>query len=336
MSEIEIRELKKDEYEKWDEIVEKSPYGTIFHSSVWLTTCSNLLNKKLKIYGFFENNQLIGGCSLYLHKKGFLKVASSTCEMTPYGGVVLVEVPDSKVRMREHRNHNIIRSLCDVLDSEGLDRVSLTFSPEFVDVRPFIWNGWDTKVLYTYYLGLDNFENKISRDVKRNINKAIKNEIIIEKSEDIDSFYELFEMTFSRQGLNPPATKRFLAEVFDMVLKNEKGEMWVAQTKSEEIAASEIFVYDRKKVYRWSAATHPELRRTGAYSLLLHKVFQDMQSRGFKEVNLMAANTPQLAEFITGFNPKLVPYYGVEKLNVTYSFIKVLLKSGIMKWMKKI
>lgn len=325
MSEIEVRELKRVEYKIWDELVDESSHGTLFHKSFWLISCSNALNKELKIYGCFENGQLAGGCSLYTHKiKRFLKMASSIIEMTPYGGVILAPSTSTKVREREQIHSDIIKSLCNAFDKEHFDSIQITNSPDFIDVRPFIWNSWDSKIHYAYYLILNDFEKRLSRDPKRNIKKAIKNEISIEKSKDITSFYELFEETFLRQDLKPPVTKEFLANIIDMLLKYEKGEMWIAKTKSEEIAAAEIFVYDNKRAYRWSAVTHTELRKTGAYSLLVFKVFKDMQNRGFKEINLMAANTPQLAEFITGFNPKLVPYYGVERSSTKYKLVKML------------
>jgi len=38
-----------------------------------------------------------------------------------------------------------------------------------------------------------------------------------------------------------------------------------------------------------------------------------LKNRGFKEINLMAANTPHLAKFISSFNPELVAYYSVDK-----------------------
>ena len=68
-----------------------------------------------------------------------------------------------------------------------------------------------------------------------------------------------------------------------------------------------------KKAYRWSAASHTEFKDTGATSLLLYEIFQDLKNRGFKEINLMAANTPHLAKFISSFNPELVAYYSVDK-----------------------
>ena len=101
-----------------------------------------------------------------------------------------------------------------------------------------------------------------------------------------------------------------------------KGEMWFAKTKEGELAAAEIFCFDNKRPHRWTAATSTKLRNTGAYILLLDTVFNEFKERGYSEINLMAANTPQLSEFITIFNPNLIPYYVVEKKRIKYSAIK--------------
>jgi hypothetical protein len=310
-SDIIVRDLKREEYKLWDNLVEHSPHGTIFHESNWLSTCEELLNKKLKIYGCFENNKLVGGCSLYIHKKLFFKMASSIIEMTPYGGVILSQSPSSKVREQEQRYNNIIESLIKSVSAERFDNIRLVNSPDVVDVRPFVWRDWNSKIFYTYYLNLDN--NSISKDARWTMNRALKNNIIVEKAEDISVFYELFKETFLRQGLKPPASYRFFNEIYNMLQRQNRGEMWIARTKSGEAAASEIIVYDNKRAYRWSAASHTDLRKTGAPTLLLCEIFQDLKKRGFKEINLMAANTPQLTKFITSFNPKLVPYYSLEK-----------------------
>jgi hypothetical protein len=38
-----------------------------------------------------------------------------------------------------------------------------------------------------------------------------------------------------------------------------------------------------------------------------------LQEKDFKKFNMMAANTPHLAKFVSSFNPELVPYYSVQK-----------------------
>lgn len=323
MSDIEIREIESSEYKLWDSLVEKSPQGTVFHTSDWLTVCSNSLNEKLKIYAFFENEKLIGGCPIFFHKlKHIFSIASSSCSMTPYCGLLWEKNPTDHVRKQEKTQNDCILYFCEILKKQKIDFISLSNSPDFIDIRPFIWNSWHGSIRYTYYLDLNNM--KLSTDARRNIKKAIQNEIIIEQSNDIESYYNLFKETFSRQGLNPPASKDFINDIFNMLHSSSKGEMWIAKTKEGELVAAEIFVFDRKMPHRWTAATSTKLRNTGAYILLLNTVFNNFKERGYNEVNLMAANTPQLSEFITGFNPNLVPYYKVEKKNFKYDVIEYI------------
>jgi hypothetical protein len=239
--------------------------------------------------------------------------------MTPYGGVVLAQSPSSKVREREQIFRNIVKSLFDAFDNEHFDHIQITNSPDFVDARPFIWNGWDSKIHYAYYFNLENdIEKSISKKVRNSIRKAIKNNIAIKRLNDYSIFYKLFSMTFKRQNLKLPVTKEFLEKMIDLLKTKNAGEMWIAETSSGEVASAEIVIWDTKRAYRWSAASHANFKDTGATSLLLYEIFQDLKNRGFKEINLMAANTPHLAKFISSFNPKLVPYFAVVKSSVKY------------------
>ena len=339
MAPIEIKEIKKEDYGLWDELVEKSPQGTIFHSSDWSSTCAKSSNKKLKIYGCFENDQLVAGCLFYIYKKGLFKIASSVIAATPYGGIVLAEPRTKDIRKQEKNISDIIGSLCTAFKNEHFDYIQLVNSPDFIDIRPFTWNGWKSDIHYTYYLDLNNFEKKISKDARWTINKAIKSGITTEKSGDISLFYDLFRETYLRQNLKPPVSEDFFRNIFNLLQNQNKGEMWIAKTKSGEVAAAEIIVYDNRRAYRWSAAAHTELRKTGATPLLLYEIFQYLKERGFKEINLMAANTPHLAKFIAQFNPKLVPYYGVEKktalAKIAESIYRGVRKDGVKRYVEK-
>lgn len=330
---MEIVEIIGD-FEKWDELVNESRYGTIFQSSDWLNTISDILNKNLKIYGCFENGRLVGGCSIYINNLKFLKKGSSTATMTPYGGILLREFSSNKVRENEQIYNMIIKLLLEAIDIEQLDSVDIISPPGFIDLRPFFRNGWNSKILYTYHLKLDmNIEKEIPKRVRWTIKKAIKNNIVVKKLTDPSIFYELFSMTFERQGLKPPVTRNFLEKIIDLLVKKKIGEMWIAETTSSEVISAEIIVYDNKRAYRWAAASHTDFKNFGGTSLLLYNIFQNLIEREFKEINLMAANSPHLTKFISGFNPILVPYYEIEKSKWLFKIFRFAYSSYKSLWM---
>jgi lipid II:glycine glycyltransferase (peptidoglycan interpeptide bridge formation enzyme) len=317
MPDIEVRDLKKEDYESWDLLVDASPHGTIFHRSSWLMMSSEFFDRELKILGYFDDGTLVGGCSFFAHKaaKGMFRIASSTTSMTPYGGFVLSQPSKGKSSCREQelKHREIIESLCIAIDEGNFDSVQFTNTPEFTDIRPFTWSGWRANIYYTYYLNLELSTRISSRDVKRNIKKATENNLKIRKEFDLSTYYDLFSMTFEKQNMKPPVSDQYFKRIINLLENTGIGEMVICDTSSGEAASAHITLWDNKRAYSWSNASHPELIKTGSNYLLISEISIDLKNKGFKEFNLMRGNVPQLSNFAVNFNPNLVPYYEVER-----------------------
>ena len=316
MPKFDVTELSRgDDRVQWDELVAHSSQGTIFHTSGWLDACARSLGKKVKIFGCFQDAQLVGGCSLFLEKKyGIIPLAESTCDMTPYGGFVLSASPGTGVHKQESFSRQIIESILQEIKKEPFLSVTILNSPEFPDIRPFTWDGWRSQVHYAYYCDLGvNLESHIDTRIKKTIRKAEAQQFIIEPSSDISGHYNLLTKTYTRKNLKPPASERLMSELYTFIRNQNCGEMLVARTPEDEIACAEIVIWDTRRAYRWSPSSDERFLDSGAPSLLLCNVLQRLQAQGISKINLMAANTPQLSMFISRFNPILVPYYHVQR-----------------------
>lgn len=320
MGSSEVRVLLPGELMLWDDLVNTSPCGSIFHSAKWITTCADLLGFKEYICGYFDDGDLVGGCSLYANNKYWIfKVGLSTPPQTPYGGYCIRPPESSSVRGIEQYRNTIVSKINAEL-THTFDYINIVNTPEFGDIRPFIWNGWTSSVRYLYYFDLnDRIGSTISRNVMRNVRKGEKNGITIAIENDADVLYSLLEKTFAKQNLPVPVPRAFLSRMVDVIVASGAGEIWTARTLSGDPAAAEMVLWDNKRAYRWQAAEDPELRDTGAPSLLLFEILRDLNRRGISKINLMAANRPQLAEYASNFNPRLVPYYN---LSIKKSFRK--------------
>ena len=325
IADIEIRELTEPDYGEWDSLVARSPHGTVFHNSHWIGTCSRLIHRQLKIYAVYENGRLIGGCSLFVYRKGPFRIASSTAQMTPYGGLVLQKPATTKVREQEHIYNEIMASLARALSAEHFDCIKLVNSPEFTDVRPFIRTGWREQVHYAYYFPLEtSIEHTISKGARATIRDALNHGLTTEKLTWADAmthwptYWQQFVTTYSRQKLRPPVEEHFLKTMVQSLYDRQSGEVWIAKMPTSQMAAGEIIVSDNRRTYRWSPVSDTVLRKTGAASLLLYEILRDLKHRGVGEINLMGGNVPQLSHFLTAFNPRLVPYYEVSKMTSAF------------------
>ena len=153
MRKFDVAELTPGDLAQWDALVDHSVHGTIFHKSGWLDACARSLGKKVKIFGCFQNGQLVGGCSLFLEKKwGLFTSAIPRVYTAPYGGFVLSSPPSTSVHKKESFSRDIIESLLQAIEKEHFIYISIQNSPEFLDIRPFTWNGWKSSVSYAYYI----------------------------------------------------------------------------------------------------------------------------------------------------------------------------------------
>lgn len=313
MDDCTIRTLANEDLELWDRLVSGSRGGTVFHMSPWIRTCSELLAATPIVYGCFQGDDLVAGCSLYTRSSfGIFKTAVSTAVMSPYGGYVFAAPESTKVREVELVTNAILAEMNGSITGR-YDYVRLVNPPEFVDIRPFIRDGWNARVEYAYHLDLGGqIEERISRNVRRTVRRAEKLGISVGREHDGTLFEDLTRRTYDRQGLPSPVPPGFLSRMIDMIVANGLGEMWVARTPEGEPAAAEIIVWDAWRAHRWAAALDPEFKTTGATSLTLVDIFRDLQARGVPEINLMGANT-HLTDFVSSFNPRLVPYFALDK-----------------------
>lgn len=326
MSEYKARFLSESDYPQWDALVEQSGQGTIFHSSGWITTVTKMFPVKSTIIGVFRNSDLIGGCLFYqenlfhLYHKGTTDIA-----MTSYGGFVISSPLSIQVRECEKREHQIISLILDKIQSLNLANVRLTNSPGLVDIRPFTWKGWNISVSYNYIFPLlCTIEEKISRKARWSINKAKKSGVMVRQKWDKDLYWDLTLKMYRQHGSKPPFSRQSLSLFLDHIQDSHCGDMWIAETASGAVAAAEIFIWDSRMAYRWSAASDREYLDANAPSLLLFEIMTHLQKQGFRNYNMMAANIPHLAKFISSFNPDLVPYYSMQRIRGIYRIPGIL------------
>ncbi len=194
MSNFDIRPLNEDELAIWDELVENSPRGTLFHRSFWLKASE----MPFVICGYFKGNTLLAGIPLYHYRKFGIRIAThpKLPAYFPYLGPVFKH-QDTKYVNKISSEKEISRAIACRLKQESV--AIFVTAPGDVDLQPFLWEGFSTNMNYTYIINLSNSLEDIwkSMDDKRrnNIRKAEKDGIIVTHSEDFELCLNLVEKT---------------------------------------------------------------------------------------------------------------------------------------------
>lgn len=189
---------------------------------------------------------------------------------------------------------------------------------------PFYWIGYKQSTRYTYRI-----ENKISLEeiyknfkpsLKRNINKA-KKIIKLEKSESIEIFYHLFEMTFTRQNQKTPISYNKFKEFNAICKKNNSSLILLAKDDLNNYHSGIYLLIDKKNIYYMFGGSNPEFRNSQSLSLLMWNAIQLGISQN-KSFDFEGSMIQPIENFFRSFGANQVPYFELIKLNHWTSKLK--------------
>jgi hypothetical protein len=158
------------------------------------------------------------------------------------------------------------------------------FSSTVRTCLPFLWAGYRAEVRYTYRLEDLHSEpalwEGLAGNIRREIRKA-QRQLRVCQGSDLDTFHAVLTKTFRRQGLAAPDRDR-LARIDAACAQRGARTMLFAHDEAERVHAVAYVVRDRRTAYYLMGGGDPELRTSGASSLLLWEAIR--QTRGVASV----------------------------------------------------
>jgi Acetyltransferase (GNAT) domain len=146
------------------------------------------------------------------------------------------------------------------------------FSPSIMNALPFYWAGYRLEVQYTYRLAGIRAQQSLWDGLRGNIRREIrKARRLVEVRDDLglDRFYSVWVKTFARQQLQPPVSLAALERLDAACGARGARTMLFAQDDAQRLHAVCYFVWDGNGAFFLLGGGDPELRTSGAASLLM-------------------------------------------------------------------
>jgi hypothetical protein len=305
--EYQIRALDRSEFDQWDEFVRRSPEGTLFHTTLWLEASG----VPFRLLGCFRGGEMHGGCAISI--VGHRTAGRPFPSLTPYLGV-LYPSSDAKYVTEISNNKEIGSAFAVFLKNEFDEVADLAFSPEVVDLQPFIWQGFTTDLRYTYRLSLTDFPSvfdNMDAARRRNIVSAEKQGLHVEGGVDFGEIVRLSEKSFERQSLvssHGQAVNRFEAAL------RQAGRCrgFLARSK-EGVALGAVWIaWDDKRAYYLLGGYDQSAKSNNAVALAMWRAIQ-FTATGLKlpEFDFEGSAIPAVERFFRKFGGTLRPYHCV-------------------------
>lgn len=166
------------------------------------------------------------------------------------------------------------------------------------------------QTLQTHLLSLQKTPQQIysgyNADRKMNLKRALKSNVNIIESVDIDPLISLFITETSHKiigGVHLQAY-HFLRQIFATLCAKNQVKLYYTVNEYHEIEAGALFAFDKQKIiYLFNAALH-QYRKNNGRTLLIHKVLQEYANKEYLYFDFESPAISPIAEFYESFGAK--------------------------------
>lgn len=304
MASFEVRRLDAEGRDAWDDLVAKAPEGTLFHTTRWMEGTE----EPYTVYGAYKGDRLAGGfvCST---RRTMGRSLAFHPRLTPYLGMV---VAPSQGKQVTHLGNvkKIARSLADRLQADH-HYVHVKLAPGVVELQPYIWAGFDSRVRYTYRLGLDDTEQAweaMDSSRRRDIRSARKEGVEADPDGDFDELLDLAELTFDRKDA---AFDRRTSGGNPVLLDPQCARSILARDETGRAIAGVHILWDDDRAYYLLGGHAGDAGHHGATALAMWEAIEAAAEMGLQEFDFEGSMIPGVERFFRKFGGTYTPYYAI-------------------------
>lgn len=195
----------------------------------------------------------------------------------------------------------------------------------------FYWRGFRQTTRYTFVLENIGDTERVFANMKERIRREIRKaekQLTVVESDDIEAFHRINTMTFERQGVKMPHSLEFIKQVDEACRERNCRKMLFALDEQGRLHSAVYIVWDDQCAYYLLGGGDPELRTSGASSLLLWETVKRM-SAVTKHLDLYGGMHEPVETFFRAFGAEQKPYFQISKINGKLFKLAYYLKQAI-------
>jgi Acetyltransferase (GNAT) domain len=313
----------------YDELVNRSPQGSIFAHRWWLDAVAPGMYEILEIK---KNGGLQAAWPVVHHEREGANHVRMPALTQKLG--ILFAPSNAKPAEMQSTNQKLAAELINQLGETA--SFHQNFHENFTDWLPFYWGGFSQTTRYTYVFDdisdTDILWNNLRQRTRTEIRKAQKLEIQIKDDLDLAQFLDVIRKTFARQDRDPLAGDELVYRLDAACAKNARRKIFAGVDRQGRVHAAVYVVWANNTAYTVMGGGDPEFRNSNAYRLACWEVLISASSTA-KRVDLMGSMLPQVEPVFRGLGARQVPYSSITKTAPHPTSVRGFLKAAIQsRW----
>lgn len=205
--------------------------------------------------------------------------------LTQNNGIWIKYPAKQGIIAKQSYEEKIVNEICDFIESLGLVRYDQQFHYNYTNYLPFFWRYYKEITRYTYVIedtsSMEKIKKGYSSKLKNMLKKAEKY-LHIEIEDDLEEFYRINQMSFTRQGIEIPYSFEYFQSIYNACKEREAGMLLYAKDAQENTQSVAMIVWDDMSVYYLLNGTNPELKSFQGNDLLIDFSINKAHELGLK------------------------------------------------------
>jgi hypothetical protein len=302
--------LTPEAYADWDQLVDRSIHGTVFHYSWWLQATA----EDFQILAVRDrHSRLIAGIPLPRKRRRFLTLYHAPT-LVPYLGPIfdLTGVATNYDRLYAMRSHGELLAQ----HLPPFDSFRYIAGASAPDLQGFLWAGFRVGLAYTFRFSasssLENVEAAMSRTHAQKLTKAKKIRLSVQHESDIEKLIALNEMIFARQNRKPPYSSELVKRLWNESTTRNCARLYIAYTSTGAPAAGLFTVHDTRTTFQIVSGVDTSMPDVPGGNLVLWTAITEAIREG-RDFDFEGSSLRGVEVFYRRWGAAAVPVWRIEK-----------------------
>ncbi len=336
---LELRIAEEKDAHAWDNLIESSPQGSLFHQWKWLRITERHTSTKLYPLMGMHDNVPVAVLPLFCQKKGFIRMAYSP---PPHASIFSLGPAFAGYNaFRQDEKEEVLLEFQRAFDTfientAGAGYVSISLSPDLADPRSFAWAGYTITPQYDYYTDLspgpERLFQSLDKKQRQNLNRALKRGMTVEQGGrmELERILDMMTDRYQEQSKAVTESREYFMEIYDAFEKYLK--IFVAKAEGEILSGVVDFHY-RNTHFSWIGNPKPKKPISPSPNdLLIWETIRYACNHGCRYyVTMSAAGNRRLHSY---YAAKSNPELRIRFLATKKTFIARMMEAGYSRIMK--
>jgi len=327
---VATRELSPSDHSEWSELVTESEHGSVYALPGYLEALCRATGASFRIVGVFLDGRLVGGVPLYERRaRSGTYVANRL--LLYYNGIVL-RLPEKKFPSdATSQELGVLQAMAEDLGRRPYVHLLLHNRSTVQDVRPFLAQGWQARLSYTYVVPLEDHAaqwDRVDPNLKRLIVRCERDGVTYREDDDFDALFRLHLATHQRKGAPLYLPEKVFAAWYRELSSAGLARLGHAIFDGKAIASQLMLLGPRAAAHTVCAGADEQYLRMGASALLRWHSCLALARAGYRANDLTDAALNPVTRFKSQLGAELTPTWSLTRGDT----LMFRLESAVQRW----